>query len=94
MEDTDPPREMPGARDAILQTLERYGLEWDGEVVCQSQRHDAYAAVVDRLFSMGLAYACTCSRKQLEGITASTRAFAATPGMPAKARRSACGCRS
>ncbi len=67
MEDTDPPREMPGARDAILQTLERYGLEWDGEVVFQSQRHDAYAAVVDRLFNMGLAYACTCSRKQLEG---------------------------
>lgn len=67
VEDTDPPREMPGARDAILHTLESYGLHWDGEVVCQSLRHDAYAAVVDRLFSMGLAYACTCSRKQLEG---------------------------
>lgn len=67
MEDTDPPREMPGARDAILQTLERYGLEWDGEVVFQSERHEVYANVVDRLFNMGLAYACTCSRKQLEG---------------------------
>ncbi|MDM9595888.1 tRNA glutamyl-Q(34) synthetase GluQRS [Pseudomonas guariconensis] len=67
MEDTDPPREMPGARDAILQTLERYGLEWDGEVVHQSQRHEAYAEVVERLMRMGLAYACTCSRKQLEG---------------------------
>lgn len=67
IEDTDPPREMPGARDAILRTLESYGLHWDGEVVCQSQRHDVYAAVVDRLFSLGLAYACTCSRKQLEG---------------------------
>lgn len=67
MEDIDPPREAPGARDAILQTLERYGLEWDGEVVFQSQRHDAYAEVVERLFRQGLAYACTCSRKQLEG---------------------------
>ncbi|CAM3709561.1 Glutamyl-Q tRNA(Asp) synthetase [Pseudomonas reidholzensis] len=67
MEDTDPPREMPGARDAILHTLEGYGLEWDGEVVYQSQRHDAYAEVVERLFRQGLAYACTCSRKQLEG---------------------------
>lgn len=67
MEDTDPPREMPGARDAILHTLEGYGLEWDGEVVFQSQRHDAYAEVVERLFRQGLAYACTCSRKQLEG---------------------------
>lgn len=67
MEDTDPPREMTGARDAILHTLEGYGLEWDGEVVFQSQRHDAYAEVVERLFRQGLAYACTCSRKQLEG---------------------------
>ena len=66
IEDTDPPREMPGARDAIVQTLECYGLEWDGEVVVQSERHAAYAGVVDRLFNLGLAYACTCSRKQLE----------------------------
>ena len=67
MEDLDPPREVPGAQAAILQTLEQYGLEWDGEVVYQSQRHDAYREVVQRLFSQGLAYACTCSRKQLEG---------------------------
>jgi glutamyl-Q tRNA(Asp) synthetase len=67
MEDLDPPREVPGAQTAILQTLEQYGLEWDGEVVYQSQRHEAYREVVQRLFSHGLAYACTCSRKQLEG---------------------------
>ncbi|MFQ6575149.1 tRNA glutamyl-Q(34) synthetase GluQRS [Pseudomonas sp. UM16] len=66
MEDIDPPREAPGAQAAILHTLESYGLEWDGEVVYQSQRHEAYAEVVERLFRQGLAYACTCSRKQLE----------------------------
>jgi glutamyl-Q tRNA(Asp) synthetase len=67
MEDIDPPREAPGAQAAILHTLESYGLEWDGEVVYQSQRHAAYAEVVERLFRQGLGYACTCSRKQLEG---------------------------
>ncbi|KRW62485.1 tRNA glutamyl-Q(34) synthetase GluQRS [Pseudomonas sp. TTU2014-080ASC] len=67
MEDIDPPREMPGAQAAILQTLETYGFEWDGEVVRQSERHDAYQALIDKLLSQGLAYACTCSRKQLEG---------------------------
>ncbi|WP_371356877.1 tRNA glutamyl-Q(34) synthetase GluQRS [Pseudomonas chlororaphis] len=66
MEDLDPPREEPGAQAAILKALESYGFEWDGEMVRQSERHAAYAAVLDRLFNQGLAYACTCSRKQLE----------------------------
>lgn len=42
MEDLDPPREMPGAADDILRTLEAYGFEWDGGIMYQSQRHDAY----------------------------------------------------
>ena len=67
MEDLDPPREMPGAQAAILRTLEDYGFEWDGQVLYQSQRLAAYAAVVEQLLERGLAYACTCSRKQLEG---------------------------
>ncbi|MFW0756222.1 tRNA glutamyl-Q(34) synthetase GluQRS [Pseudomonas sp. H11T01] len=65
MEDLDPPREEPGAQVAILAALEHYGFEWDGEMVRQSERHDAYAEVLNRLFNHGLAYACTCSRKQL-----------------------------
>ena len=67
MEDLDPPREAPGAQDAILRSLEIYGFEWDGPLVRQSERHPAYAQLIERLFSQGLAYACTCSRKQLEG---------------------------
>ncbi|MGE8154311.1 tRNA glutamyl-Q(34) synthetase GluQRS [Pseudomonas vancouverensis] len=66
MEDLDPPREEPGAQSAILKALESYGFEWDGEMVRQSDRHEAYAEVLNRLFNQGLAYACTCSRKQLE----------------------------
>jgi glutamyl-Q tRNA(Asp) synthetase len=68
MEDLDPPREVSGAQSAILKTLESYGFEWDGEMVRQSERHDAYQTVINRWFSQGLAYACTCSRKQLEGL--------------------------
>jgi glutamyl-Q tRNA(Asp) synthetase len=66
MEDLDPPREVPGAAAAILTTLESYGFEWDGELIRQSERHAAYAEVLQRWLSQGLAYACTCSRKQLE----------------------------
>ena len=67
MEDLDPPREVPGAQDAILSTLESYGLHWDGELVRQSERHAEYRALVERLLERGLAYACSCSRKRLEG---------------------------
>ncbi|MGF6224166.1 tRNA glutamyl-Q(34) synthetase GluQRS [Pseudomonas frederiksbergensis] len=66
MEDLDPPREEPGAQAAILKALESYGFEWDGDMVRQSDRHAAYDDVINRLFNQGLAYACTCSRKQLE----------------------------
>ncbi|UVM51399.1 MULTISPECIES: tRNA glutamyl-Q(34) synthetase GluQRS [unclassified Pseudomonas] len=66
MEDLDPPREEPGAQAAILKALECYGFEWDGDMVRQSDRHAAYDEVINRLFNQGLAYACTCSRKQLE----------------------------
>ncbi|MCQ9422013.1 tRNA glutamyl-Q(34) synthetase GluQRS [Pseudomonas sp. LJDD11] len=66
MEDLDPPREVAGAQTAILQTLEAYGFEWDGDCVRQSERHDAYAQILERWFSQGLAYTCTCSRKQLQ----------------------------
>ena len=66
MEDLDPPREEPGAQAAILKALESYGFEWDGEMIRQSDRHEAYAQVLGQLFNLGLAYACTCSRKQLE----------------------------
>ncbi|MFL9815429.1 tRNA glutamyl-Q(34) synthetase GluQRS [Stutzerimonas sp. VN223-3] len=66
MEDLDPPREMPGAQDAILQALEAYGFEWDGKMVRQSERLDLYNAIIERLWQAGDAYACDCSRKQLQ----------------------------
>ena len=66
MEDLDPPREMPGAQGAILRALHAYGFEWDGAVQRQSERIDIYNAVIERLRQDGHAYACTCSRKQLQ----------------------------
>lgn len=66
MEDIDPPREMPGAADDILRTLERYGLTWDAEVLYQSQRHHAYDDAQQWLINQGLAYYCDCTRKLIK----------------------------
>ncbi|MCB1874487.1 MAG: tRNA glutamyl-Q(34) synthetase GluQRS [Chromatiales bacterium] len=68
MEDLDPPREIPGAADDILRTLEVYGLHWDGAVVYQSQRNELYQAALDRLLDAGLAYRCGCSRKEVRAL--------------------------
>jgi glutamyl-Q tRNA(Asp) synthetase len=65
IEDLDPPREQPGASDAILAALEACALEWDGEVVFQSRRGDAYREALDRLAAAGRTYSCGCSRREI-----------------------------
>ena len=65
IEDIDPAREVPGASGQILATLDALGLEWDGEVVYQSGRHAAYFAALEILKARGLAYPCSCSRKEI-----------------------------
>jgi len=69
IEDIDPMREVAGAADGILRTLEAFGLTWDGEVLRQSTRIEAYREQVDTLLKQGLAYFCICSRKQLAGFS-------------------------
>jgi glutamyl-Q tRNA(Asp) synthetase len=65
MEDVDRPRNVAGAAESILATLEAFGFEWQGEVLWQSRRLEAYAEVLEQLKSRGLAYGCACSRKEI-----------------------------
>ncbi len=66
MEDIDPPREKPGAADSILSTLELFGFEWDEPVLYQSTRTDAYQEAAAYLVSSGLAFRCSCSRREIQ----------------------------
>lgn len=65
IEDVDPPREVPGAADEILRTLEAFGLEWDRPVLHQSSRLDEYRAAADGLLATGRAFRCRCSRSDI-----------------------------
>jgi glutamyl-Q tRNA(Asp) synthetase len=65
VEDLDPPREVPGAAESQLQTLAAFGLESDGPVLWQSQRHSAYQQVLNELLTSGAAFVCHCSRSDL-----------------------------
>lgn len=76
IEDVDRTREVPGAADLIIRTLDQLGFEWDGPIVYQSDRTPHYAAALDRLRRDGAAYECSCSRTEIE---AQPRASAASP---------------
>ena len=66
IEDVDLPRAQRGADAAILTTLERYGFEWDGPVVRQSERTNRYAAALEELRANGDVYECACTRRELD----------------------------
>lgn len=66
IEDVDLPRSRRHAEAAIIRALERYGFSWDGDVVRQAERTDLYEAALARLRADGRAYACACSRRELE----------------------------
>ncbi|PCJ25586.1 MAG: tRNA glutamyl-Q(34) synthetase GluQRS [SAR86 cluster bacterium] len=68
MEDLDPPREIAGAANQILQQLNSLGLEWDGEVLYQSTRLDAYELILQQLSNKDLCYRCDCTRPQIRAM--------------------------
>jgi glutamyl-tRNA synthetase len=76
IEDTDVARTVPGALEAILDSLRWLGLDWDeGPEVggghgpyFQSQRLPAYQEAAERLVREGRAYRCYCSAERLEAM--------------------------
>lgn len=74
IEDLDAPREVPGSADQIIATLDALGLEWNGSILRQSSRRDAYEAATQQLINAGLAYPCSCTRSELQAIQ--TNSFA------------------
>ena len=65
IEDLDPPRELPGMAEDIVQTLLQHGFEPSEPVLRQSERLKLYEAVVDELLGRGIAYPCSCTRQEI-----------------------------
>ena len=63
IEDVDTPRNQPGAANGILRTLEYYGFEWDGPVLYQSSRFEAYQAAIEQLRAGGRAVSLRLSQE-------------------------------
>ena len=48
IEDVDAARSAPGAADAVLALLRQLGMQWDGDVVWQSERGALYQAAFEQ----------------------------------------------
>ncbi len=70
IEDVDTPRVVEGSVDQILDDLEFFGFEWDGEILYQSDQFERYQVGLRQLLDQGYAYACECSRRTLRSAKA------------------------
>ena len=65
IEDLDRTRCRPEFVDGIYEDLRWLGLEWDKPVLVQSERTPAYEGALNELKSLGLAFACFCTRTDI-----------------------------
>ena len=73
IEDTDRKRSTEEAKAAILDGLEWLELDWDGEVVYQSEQRARHAEIVEQLLSSGKAYRCYCTPDELAEMRAAAK---------------------
>ena len=79
IEDIDPGRSRAEHVDSILADLLWLGLEWDDEIVYQSERLEVYAEALEQLQRDGLVYPCFCTRTE---VAAEIAASASAPHGP------------
>src|ERR1700761_7338542 len=68
IEDTDRARSTKEAITAIIDGLKWLELDWDGDIVMQSERLPRHAEVVAGMLEAGTAYRCWCSPAELEAM--------------------------
>jgi glutamyl-tRNA synthetase len=94
IEDLDEARCRPEFREAIVEDLSWFGLQWDeGPDVggpwapyVQSQRRSHYLDVLRQLWDAGAVYGCTCSRKDVAGAATAPHAENEEPVYPGTCR--------
>ena len=78
VDDLDAGRVRPGIERQQLADLTALGLDWDGPVVRQSERLEAYGAAIERLDADGALYPCFCTRAEIR--QAASAPHGALPG--------------
>ncbi len=63
IEDVDGARNVDGADRHIIASLQRCGMQWDGEIIWQTQRYALYQRALAQLGD--LVYPCGCTRREI-----------------------------
>jgi glutamyl-Q tRNA(Asp) synthetase len=58
----------------VIEDLRWIGFHWDGHVRWQSRHLDSYRATLDRLDDLGVLYACTCTRGDIQKAASGNKA--------------------
>jgi glutamyl-tRNA synthetase len=82
IEDIDSPRVKPGAAVQALDDLHWLGLDWDGDVIVQTERLAAYRSALESFKAQGLVYPCTCTRADIERAASAPHAGDEGPTYP------------
>ncbi len=86
IEDTDASRTREEWVDAIGETLQWLGLDWDEPWWRQSRRLEDYVAAADRLIESGHAYECFDTPDELDEMHAARQAAGLAPGYDGRGR--------
>ncbi|NLA07055.1 MAG: glutamate--tRNA ligase [Firmicutes bacterium] len=94
IEDTDVERSTEASTDAIIDSLQWLGLDWDeGPIVggdygpyFQSERLDIYREYADKLIKSGYAYPCYCTPEELNEARKAAMRQGKPPGYSGKCR--------
>nr|WP_319491391.1 glutamate--tRNA ligase [uncultured Desulfobacter sp.] len=86
IEDTDEARSTKESVDAILESMEWLGIDWDDGPYFQTQRYDIYNEHIDRLVEQGDAYYCDCSPEEVNAMREEAKAKGLKPMYNGKCR--------
>ncbi len=78
-EDTDTERSSQEYVDAILESLEWLGIDWDEGPYFQTRRFPVYREFVQKLLDSGNAYYCTCPPERLDAMRQKAMATGGKP---------------
>ena len=68
IEDLDGPRIKPDAEQQALDILQWIGIDWDGDVLRQSDDLSPYTRAMERLAAKAVAYPCELTRREIAAV--------------------------